>query len=115
MTDFEFLNKMAAQVRRDVIRMVHRPSSGHPGGSLGCADFFTALYFDVLRADPKHFTMDGTGEDLFFLSNGHLSAAWYSVLARRGYFDVKELSTFRLLNSRLQGHPTPAEHLPGIR
>lgn len=115
MADIEFLKKMATQVRRDVIRMIHKPSSGHPGGSLGCADFFTALYFDVLKIDPKNFTMDGIGEDLFFLSNGHLSAAWYSVLARKGYFDVKELSTFRLINSRLQGHPTPAEHLPGIR
>ncbi|HPD96174.1 MAG: transketolase [Bacteroidales bacterium] len=115
MADIEFLKKMATQVRRDVIRMIHKPSSGHPGGSLGCADFFTALYFDVLKIDPKNFTMDGIGEDLFFLSNGHLSAAWYSVLARKGYFDIKELSTFRLINSRLQGHPTPAEHLPGIR
>ncbi len=115
MADIEFLNKMAAQVRRDVIRMVHKPASGHPGGSLGCADFFTALYFDVMNINPKNFTMDGIGEDLFFLSNGHLSAAWYSVLARRGYFDIAELSTFRLINSRLQGHPTTAEHLPGIR
>ena len=115
MVDIEFLNKMAAQVRRDVIRMVHKPASGHPGGSLGCADFFTALYFDVMNINPKNFTMDGIGEDLFFLSNGHLSAAWYSVLARRGYFDIAELSTFRLINSRLQGHPTTAEHLPGIR
>lgn len=115
MADIEFLNKMAAQVRRDVVRMVHKPASGHPGGSLGCADFFTALYFDVMNINPKNFTMDGIGEDLFFLSNGHLSAAWYSVLARRGYFDIAELSTFRLINSRLQGHPTTAEHLPGIR
>lgn len=115
MTDIENLKKIAAQVRRDVIRMVHKPASGHPGGSLGCADFFTALYFDVLNINPQKFTMDGVGEDLFFLSNGHLSAVWYSVLARRGYFDVKELSTFRLIDSRLQGHPTPAEHLPGIR
>jgi len=115
MADIEFLNKMAAQVRRDVVRMVHKPASGHPGGSLGCADFFTALYFDVMNINPKNFTMDGIGEDLFFLSNGHLSAAWYSVLARRGYFNIAELSTFRLINSRLQGHPTTAEHLPGIR
>ncbi len=115
MADIDFLKKMAAQVRRDVIRMVHKPQSGHPGGSLGCADFFTALYFEVLNINPKSFTMDGIGEDIFFLSNGHLSAAWYSVLARRGYFDISELSTFRLINSRLQGHPTPAEHLPGIR
>lgn len=115
MADIDFLKKMAAQVRRDVIRMVHKPASGHPGGSLGCADFFTALYFEVMKIDPKNFTMDGTGEDVFFLSNGHLSAAWYSVLARRGFFEVAELSTFRLINSRLQGHPTTAEHLPGIR
>lgn len=115
MADIDFLKKMAAQVRRDVIRMVHKPASGHPGGSLGCADFFTALYFEVMNIDPKKFTMDGTGEDVFFLSNGHLSAAWYSVLARRGFFEVAELSTFRLINSRLQGHPTTAEHLPGIR
>ncbi len=115
MADIDFLKKMAAQVRRDVIRMVHKPASGHPGGSLGCADFFTALYFDVLNINPQNFSMDGIGEDIFFLSNGHLSAAWYSVLARRGYFDKSELSTFRLINSRLQGHPTPAEHLPGVR
>lgn len=115
MADIDFLKKMAAQVRRDVIRMVHKPASGHPGGSLGCADFFTALYFEVMNIDPKNFTMDGTGEDVFFLSNGHLSAAWYSVLARRGFFEVAELSTFRLINSRLQGHPTTAEHLPGVR
>lgn len=106
---------MATQVRRDSIRMIHKPASGHPGGALGCADFFTALYFEVLHLDPASFTMDGTGEDLFFLSNGHLSAAWYSVLARRGYFDIGELATFRLIDSRLQGHPTPAEELPGIR
>ncbi|QKG80889.1 transketolase [Tenuifilum thalassicum] len=115
MADIEFLKKMATQVRRDVIRMVHKPSSGHPGGALGCADFFTALYFEVLNINPNNFTMDGIGEDIFFLSNGHLSAVWYSVLARKGYFDKSELSTFRLINSRLQGHPTTAEHLPGIR
>lgn len=115
MADIEFLKKMAAQVRRDVIRMVHKPASGHPGGSLGCADFFTALYFEVMNINPNNFTMDGIGEDLFFLSNGHISPAWYSVLARRGFFDTAELSTFRLINSRLQGHPTTAEHLPGIR
>jgi len=95
--------------------MIHKPASGHPGGSLGCADFFTALYFDTLRIDPKKFTMDGIGEDVFFLSNGHLSAVWYSALAHRGFFEVSELSTFRLLGTRLQGHPTTAEHLPGIR
>jgi len=115
MADIQNLKTIAAQVRRDVIRMIHKPASGHPGGSLGCADFFTALYFDTLRFDPKQFTMDGKGEDIFFLSNGHLSAVWYSVLARRGFFELSELSTFRLLNTRLQGHPTTAEHLPGIR
>lgn len=115
MADIQNLKTIAAQVRRDVIRMIHKPASGHPGGSLGCADLFTALYFDTLRIDPAKFTMDGTGEDLFFLSNGHLSAVWYSVLARRGFFDISELNTFRILNTRLQGHPTTAEHLPGIR
>lgn len=115
MADIHKLKAMAAQVRRDVIRMVYKPASGHPGGSLGCADFFTTLYFDTLRIDPKNFTMDGNGEDLFFLSNGHLSAVWYSVMARRGFFEVKELNTFRILGTRLQGHPTTAEHLPGVR
>jgi transketolase len=95
--------------------MVHARNSGHPGGALGCADFMTALYFDVLEHEPKNFDMNGTNQDVFFLSNGHLSAVWYSVLARSGYFPVSELATFRGLNSRLQGHPTPAEHLPGIR
>lgn len=115
MADLQKLKTMAAQVRRDVIRMVYKPASGHPGGSLGCADFFTALYFDTLRIDPKNFTMDGKGEDVFFLSNGHLSAVWYSTMARRGFFEVKELNTFRILGTRLQGHPTTAEHLPGVR
>ena len=110
------LQRMATQVRRDIIRMVSKPASGHPGGALGCADFMTALYFEVMQdIDPKHFTIDGKGEDVFFLSIGHLSAVWYSVLARRGYFDTKELDTFRLINSRLQGHPTCAEGLPGVR
>ncbi|MCX6272026.1 MAG: transketolase [Bacteroidetes bacterium] len=109
------LTAIASQVRRDVIRMISAVQSGHPGGSLGCADFFTVLYFDVLRHNPTTFTMDGKGEDLFFLSNGHLSAAWYSVLARSGYFPVRELGSFRKLNSRLQGHPTTHEGLPGIR
>jgi transketolase len=95
--------------------MVHAVQSGHPGGALGCADFMTALYTSVLNHDPKNFTMDGRGQDMFFLSNGHLSAVWYSVLARTGYFPISELATFRKLNSRLQGHPTPAEHLPGVR
>ena len=115
MADIQNLKTIAAQVRRDVIRMIHKPASGHPGGSLGCADFFTALYFDTLRIDPAKFTMAGIGEDLFFLSNGHLSAVWYSTLARKGFFDINELNTFRILNTRLQGHPTTAEHLPGIR
>ncbi len=109
------LEKIASQVRRDIIRMVHGAASGHPGGPLGCADLLVALYFKVMKPDPKAFTMDGTGEDVFFLSNGHLSAGWYSVLARYGYFDVAELATFRKLGSRLQGHPATAEGLPGIR
>ncbi len=108
------LKKLASQIRRDIVRMVHACQSGHPGGSLGCTDFFVALYFHILEHSPK-FNMDGTGEDLFFLSNGHISPVWYSTLARSGYFDVKELATFRKLNSRLQGHPATHEHLPGIR
>ena len=108
------LEDIASQVRRDVLRMVHAVQSGHPGASLGCADFFTALYFEVLNHDPK-FNMDGVGEDLFFLSNGHISPVWYSVLARSGYFEVSELATFRKLDSRLQGHPTTHEGLPGVR
>lgn len=109
------LQRIATQVRRDIVRMVHGAQSGHPGGSLGCADFLTALYFKVLRHDPAHFTMDGVGEDLFFLSNGHISPVFYSVLARSGYFPVAELATFRKLDSRLQGHPTTHEGLPGVR
>ncbi|MDP2423545.1 MAG: transketolase [Bacteroidales bacterium] len=109
------LEKIATQVRRDVLRMVHTVQSGHPGAALGCAEFFTILYFNVLRHNSAKFNMDGVGEDIFFLSNGHLSAGWYSVLARAGYFDVIELRTFRLLNSRLQGHPATAEGLPGVR
>ncbi|GAB4456316.1 MAG: transketolase [Bacteroidales bacterium] len=109
------LELMATQVRRDIIRMVHGAKSGHPGGSLGCADFMVALYFNVLEAKPEAFTMQGDGEDMFFLSNGHISPVWYSVLARRGYFPIKELATFRKINTRLQGHPTPAEHLEGVR
>ena len=108
------LKRTASQVRRDIVRMVHAQQSGHPGGSLGCTDFLTALYFKVLKHDPA-FNMDGMGEDLFFLSNGHISPVFYSVLARSGYFDIKELATFRMINSRLQGHPTTHEHLPGIR
>ena len=108
------LENIAAQVRRDCIRMVYEAQSGHPGGSLGCADFFTALYFEIM--DRKEgFDMDGKGEDLFFLSNGHISPVWYSTLARSGYFPLKELSTFRKIDSRVQGHPATAEHLPGIR
>jgi transketolase len=108
------LEDISAQVRRDIVRMVHGCQSGHPGGSLGCADFLTALYFEVMNHSTD-FKVDGIGEDLFFLSNGHISPVWYSVLARSGYFDVAELATFRKLNSRLQGHPTTHEHLPGIR
>lgn len=108
------LNKTATQVRRDIVRMVHQCKSGHPGGSLGCADFLTALYFEIMKIDTD-FKMNGKNEDLFFLSNGHISPVFYSVLARRGFFDVKELGTFRHLNSRLQGHPTTHEGLPGIR
>ncbi len=108
------LEDIASQVRRDCLRMVHAVQSGHPGASLGCADFFTALYFEVLNHNTA-FTMEGAGEDLFFLSNGHISPVWYSVLARSGYFKVSELATFRKLNSRLQGHPTTHEGLPGIR
>ncbi|HMR83727.1 MAG TPA: transketolase, partial [Niabella sp.] len=98
------LQEIASQVRRDIVRMVHGSQSGHPGGSLGCADFLTALYFKVMEHDPS-FNMEGKNENLFFLSNGHISPVFYSVLARSGYFDVKELATFRKINSRLQGHP----------
>ncbi len=108
------LTETASQVRRDIVRMVHGVQSGHPGGSLGCADYLTALYFDIMKHNPQ-FSMDGVGEDLFFLSNGHISPVFYSVLARSGYFPVSELATFRKLNSRLQGHPTTHEHLPGVR
>lgn len=108
------LTKIASQIRRDIVRMVHAQQSGHPGGSLGCADFLTALYFKVMKHHPA-FSMDGKEEDLFFLSNGHISPVFYAVLARSGYFDIKELATFRQINSRLQGHPTTHEHLPGIR
>ncbi|MFN5429332.1 MAG: transketolase [Cyclobacteriaceae bacterium] len=108
------LERTASQIRRDIVRMVHACQSGHPGGSLGCTDFFVALYFHQLRHTPS-FNMDGQGEDLFFLSNGHISPVWYSTLAHAGYFDKKELATFRFLNTRLQGHPATHEHLPGIR
>ena len=109
------LEKIASQVRRDIVRQVHLANSGHPGGSLGCADFLVALYFRQMTIDSKTFKMDGIGEDLFFLSNGHISPVFYSVLARSGYFPVAELATFRKINSRLQGHPTTHEHLPGVR
>lgn len=108
------LKNMAIQVRRDIVRMVHTAQSGHPGGSLGCTDFLTALYFKVMSHNPS-FNMDGRGEDLFFLSNGHISPVFYSVLARSGYFPIAELATFRKINSRLQGHPTTHEGLPGVR
>jgi transketolase len=108
------LNDITTQVRRDILRMVHQVSSGHPGGSLGCTEFLIALYFKIMKINLE-FDMDGFKEDLFFLSNGHISPVFYSVLARRGYFPVSELKTFRKLNSRLQGHPTTHEGLPGIR
>ncbi|MDD5570854.1 MAG: transketolase [Bacteroidales bacterium] len=109
------LNDICVQVRRDILRMTYEAQSGHPGGSLGCVEFFTALYFKILNHDPKKFSMDGVNEDLFFLSNGHISPVWYSVLARAGYFGIKELSTFRKLGSQLQGHPTNDKKLNGIR
>ena len=108
------LNNLSSQIRRDVLRMVHGCKSGHPGGSLGCADFFAALYFNIMEHNPA-FNMNGEGEDIFFLSNGHISPVFYSTLARSGYFAIEELKTFRKLNTRLQGHPTTHEHLPGIR
>src|SRR5690606_16365257 len=109
------LQQLSAQVRRDILRMVHAVNSGHPGGSLGCVEYFVALYGKVMKHDPSNFTIDGLGEDLFFLSNGHISPVFYSVLARNGYFPVEVLKTFRKLNSRLQGHPTTHEGLPGVR
>jgi len=108
------LNLIASQIRRDIVRMVHSAQSGHPGGSLGCTDFLVAMYFRILNHNPE-FNPDGNGEDLFFLSNGHVSPLWYSVLARSGYFELSELQTFRHINSRLQGHPATEEGLPGIR
>lgn len=114
MASVQELKGIASQVRRDIVRMVHAVQSGHPGGSLGCADYFTALFFHTMKHD-RNFSMDGKGEDLFFLSNGHISPVYYSALARSGYFDVKELASFRKINSRLQGHPTTHEHLPGVR
>ncbi|WP_221405651.1 transketolase [Epilithonimonas mollis] len=114
MHDIKQLNQIASQVRRDIVRMVHACQSGHPGGSLGCADFLVALYFDKMKRNDG-FDMKGKGEDVFYLSNGHISPVFYSVLAHTGYFDKSELATFRKLNSRLQGHPTTHEGLPGIR
>lgn len=110
----EKLEQVASQVRRDIVRMVYNCQSGHPGGSLGCADYLVALYFSVMKR-KKRFYMEGKGEDLFFLSNGHISPVFYSVLARSGYFPVEELATFRKINSRLQGHPATHEGLPGVR
>jgi transketolase len=115
MANIQALKDMATQVRRDILRMTHAVNSGHPGGSLGCADFFVALYGEVLNHKSDNFTIDGKGEDLFFLSNGHISPVWYSVLARNGYFDVSELATFRKIDTRLQGHPATEEGLPGVR
>jgi transketolase len=109
------LEKIASQVRRDIVRMVHAVNSGHPGGSLGCTDYLVALYFEIMNHQPQPFDMDGRNQDIFFLSNGHISPVFYSVLARSGYFPVAELSTFRKLNSRLQGHPTTHEGLEGVR
>ncbi|MCF6295933.1 MAG: transketolase [Flavobacteriaceae bacterium] len=114
MPNTQQLEDLVTQVRRDIIRMVHKVNSGHPGGSLGCAEFLVALYSEIMER-KEGFNMDGIDEDLFFLSNGHISPAFYSVLARSGYFPVEELNTFRLLNTRLQGHPTTHEGLPGIR
>jgi transketolase len=115
MPKMDEMKRLCTQVRRDIVRMVHAVNSGHPGGSLGCVEFFVGLYGEVLRYNPEKFTMDGKNEDVFFLSNGHISPVYYSVLAHHGYFPVKELNTFRKLNTRLQGHPTTHEGLPGIR
>ena len=114
MSNLEFLENLTIQVRRDILRMVHKVNSGHPGGSLGCTELFVVLYFNQMEYTLP-FSMDGKNEDLFFLSNGHISPVFYSVLARKGFFPVKELNTFRLINSRLQGHPTTHEGLPGVR
>ena len=114
MANTQQLEDLTTQIRRDILRMVHKVNSGHPGGSLGCAEFFVTLYNNILKRN-EGFNMDGMGEDLFFLSNGHISPVFYSVLARSGYFPVEELNTFRLINSRLQGHPTTHEGLPGVR
>lgn len=115
MKSIQELKDIATQVRRDIVRMVHAVNSGHPGGSLGCTDFLTAMYFNIMNHQPKPWDMDGKGQDLFFLSNGHISPVLYSVLARSGYFEVSELATFRKLGTRLQGHPATEEGLEGIR
>jgi transketolase len=115
MNNTEDLKNLCVQVRRDIVRMVHAVNSGHPGGSLGCVEYMIALYKSILKHEPNNFNMNGVNEDLFFLSNGHISPVFYSVLARSGYFPVEELMTFRKLNSRLQGHPTTHEGLPGVR
>ncbi len=115
MNTISSLKATASQVRRDILRMVHAVQSGHPGGSLGCTELMVALYFDTLNHDPNNFEMSGQGQDVFLLSNGHVSPVWYSVLARSGYFEVSELATFRKLDSRLQGHPATIEELPGVR
>lgn len=115
MADIELLQEHVSQTRRDIVRMVHAVNSGHPGGSLGCVEFFTALFHTQMNLNARDFQMDGYGEDLFFLSNGHISPVYYSVLARTGYFPVDELNTFRKINTRLQGHPTTHEGLPGVR
>ena len=109
------LQDIAKQVRRDIVRMTNKAKSGHPGGSLGCTEFMTALYFNIMNVEPSRFTMEGRGEDMFFMSNGHITPVLYSVMARRGYFPVDELNTFRFLGTRLQGHPSTAHNLPGIR
>lgn len=113
--EIQQLQAIASQVRRDIVRMVSGANSGHPGGSLGCADFLTVLYFEMMKHNPDHFSMDGKDEDLFFLSNGHISPVWYSVLSRSGYFPIEELATFRKLNARLQGHPSTDKKIPGVR
>lgn len=115
MSEIKRLQEIASQVRRDIVRMVHAVQSGHPGGSLGCADLLTALYFNILEHNPNNFDIKGTNEDVFVLSNGHISPVFYSVLARSGYFPISELASFRKLNSRLQGHPATKEKLPGVR
>ncbi|WP_185874043.1 transketolase [Blattabacterium cuenoti] len=110
-----YLKDLCSQVRRDILRMVNNANSGHPGGSLGCTEYFVALYKEIMHYDPKNFTMNGKNEDIFFLSNGHISPVYYSILARSGFFSIKELSTFRKINSRLQGHPSIHKNIPGIR